>query len=308
MGFKEALCDAYKRIGLENDKIVFVTSDVGKSVNSAEFKEVFADRFINVGIAEQNAIGVSAGVAYLGLTPIYSAYAIFASGRGWEIIRNQICYPKLNCKLVATHGGLNVGEDGVTHQATEDIAIMRSLPNMKVFVVEQPSEVYNALCAAISIPGPVYVRIGRADMGTVPSKGTWELGKGELLKEGKDSVIVSVGLMVKHALDAAEQLEREGISCCVVNMRCVKPIDKELLLNLADVTDAFVTAEEHNRIGGLYSAVLEAFSCGGIHAKVIPVALNDEFAESGNGLKVMEKYGLHSKDIINAVKALLKRE
>ncbi len=302
MSFKNSLGEAYAKIGRENNDVVFVTSDVGKSFNAENFIGEYGQRYVNVGIAEQNAAGVSAGLASLGYRVIFAAYAMFATGRAWEIIRNYICYPNLNVKIIATHGGINVGEDGATHQATEDIAIMRSLPNMKVFVVEQPSEVYAAIELALNTPGPCYVRIPRADFGDVPS-GEWACGKGVVVKEGNDGTIIATGLMVKQALLAAYELEQEGIHCGVLNMRSIKPIDKALLTAAAK-TKNIVTCEEHNIYGGLYSSVAEVLS-NYPDIKIKAVALQDHFSESGSAIELIKKYGLSSENIRTAFKEML---
>lgn len=299
--FRMTLSEVFKQLGHENKDLMFVTTDVGKSVNASAFKDVFGKRYINVGIAEQNAVGVASGLANLGFDVIFYAYAIFASGRAWEPIRNYICYPNLNVKIIATHGGLNVGEDGPTHQATEDIAIMRALPNMKVLSVDDPSQVHDALKLALATPGPVYVRLGRANLGCVEHKTPWALGKSETLRDGKDAAIIATGLMVKRSLEAAEHLAQKGIECRVINMRCLKPADTEAIASAARETGLIVTAEEHNVFGGLFSIVNDALAREGQCAKVIPVAVQDCFAESGKGTEIMTKYGLGVEDIERAI-------
>jgi transketolase len=301
LSFKQALSKTFKKLGEEKKDLVFITSDVGKSVNAEKFKDIYSERFVNVGIAEQNAVGIASGFASVGFDVIFFAYAMFAAGRAWEIIRNYVCYPNLNVKIIASHGGLNVGEDGVTHQATEDIAIMRVLPNMKVLVVEEPNQVYGAISKALSVKGPVYVRVGRADNGNITQSIKWDFGKSETLRVGKDATIIAVGLMVKHAMEAAESLSKKGIECRVINMRSVKPIDNRAILDAANETGLIVTAEEHNIIGGLFSAVTESLAMCGCSARVVPIALNDCFAESGNGFELMSKYGLSAIAIENAV-------
>jgi transketolase len=301
MSFKNSLGDAYGKIGKECQDVVFVTSDVGKSFNAESFIKEYGNRYVNVGIAEQNAIGVSAGLVSMGFKVIFAAYAMFATGRGWELIRNYICYPNLDVKIIATHGGINVGEDGATHQATEDIALMRSLPNMKVFVVEQPDEVYNAITLALSTPGPCYVRIPRADLGSLPS-GKWECGKGLNIVDGDDVSIIATGLMVRESLLAAQILKQEGINCRVINMRSIKPLDTKLV-DLAAKTGKIVTCEEHNIFGGLFSSVAEHLASHS-DVKIKAVALNDCFAESGSAAELMKKYKLTCDDIVRAVKDL----
>jgi transketolase len=299
--FRVALSDTFKQLASENNNLIFVTSDVGKSVNAANFKDLYGERYINVGIAEQDAVGVSAGFASIGFDVIFYDYAIFAAGRAWEIIRNYICYPNLNVKIIASHGGLNVGEDGATHQAIEDIAIMRALPNMTVLVVDDPSQVSAAIKAAFSIKGPVYVRTGRMNLGNSEHSAKWEIGKSEKLREGKDATIIAIGLMVRRSLEAAELLSKMGIECRVINMRCIKPPDKDVVLKAAEETGIIITVEEHNIVGGLFSTVCEITSQYCTNAVVIPIAVHDCFGESGEGIEVMEKYGLSAKSIIQAV-------
>ncbi len=300
MSFKQELQHAFEQLG-QHENLVYLTSDVGKSVNADSFKESFGERFINVGIAEQNAICMSAGLASEGYTVLLSAYAVFASGRGWELVRNYICYPRLNVKIIATHGGLNVGQDGVTHQATEDIAIMRAIPNMTVMVVADPAQSLEAIQAAIETQGPVYLRFGRSDMGSYHHTSQWQAGKSEILTNGNDVSIIASGLMVKVALNAAEALEKQGVSCRVIDMRSIKPLDTEAVLKAASETSLIVTAEDHSIIGGLYGAVSELLAPMNTGTAVVPVGVRDCFAESGDGLKVMKKYGLDKESIIDAV-------
>jgi transketolase len=298
--FRVALSDAFKRLATENSNLIFVTSDVGKSVNAANFRDIFGKRYINVGIAEQDAVGISAGFASVGFDVIFYDYAIFAAGRAWEIIRNYICYPNLNVKIIASHGGLNVGEDGATHQALEDIAIMRALPNMAILVVDDPSQVSDAVKAAFSIKGPVYVRTGRMNLGNSEHSVKWAIGKSEKLRDGEDGTIIAIGLMVRRALEAADSLSKMGIECGVINMRSIKPADREVVLKAAEETGFIITAEEHNVFGGLYSTVSEIIAPSGKSAVVVPVAVDDCFGESGEGVEVMNKYGLSAQSIIQA--------
>jgi transketolase len=299
--FRVALGDVFKQLATENYNLIFVTSDVGKSVNAEHFRDVFGKRYINVGIAEQDAVGISAGFASVGFDVIFYDYAIFAAGRAWEIIRNYICYPNLNVKIIASHGGLNVGEDGATHQAIEDIAIMRALPNMTILVVDDPSQVSDAIKAAFSIKGPVYVRTGRMNLGNSVHSIRWEIGKSEKMRAGKDGTIIATGLMVKRALEAADSLSKMGIECGVINIRSIKPADREAVLKAVEETGFIITAEEHNVIGGLFSTVSEIISSSGKSAVVVPVAVNDCFGESGAGAEVMNKYGLSAQSIVQAV-------
>jgi transketolase len=299
--FRVALSDTFKQLAMENNNLIFVTADVGKSVNAENFRDVFGKRYINVGIAEQDAVGISAGFASVGFDVIFYDYAIFAAGRAWEIIRNYICYPKLNVKIIASHGGLNVGEDGATHQALEDIAIMRTLPNMTILVVDDPSQVSDAIRAAFSVKGPVYLRTGRMNLGNSGHSAKWDIGKSEKLREGKDGTIIATGLMVRRSLEAADSLSKMGIECGVINMRSIKPADREAVLKAAEDTGLIITVEEHNVIGGLFSTVSEIISPSGKNAVVVPVAVNDCFGESGQGVEIMNKYGLSAQSIVQAV-------
>jgi len=307
--FREELGKAFVLLGEEMPDWILVTSDVGKSTKTAAFAERFPERFINVGIAEQNAVGLSAGLASVDFKVVYTAYAMFGAGRSWEIIRNFVCYPTLDVKIVCSHGGINVGKDGVTHQATEDLALMRSLPHMKVLVVADPGETEDALRLALRESGPVYVRLGRANAVKLEHTEPWEIGRWETLREGCDATIIAIGLLVERALVAAEELSRDGIECRVINARSLKPIDRALLEDVARGSGLVVTAEDHNVYGGLYSAVGEAFSGLAATPRVVPIAIQDEFAESGDGLELMDKYGLTAAAIAAAVrKGLYKRE
>jgi transketolase len=301
LSFRESLGEAFEVLGEEFPDLAIVTSDVGKSTKTAGFQKKYPERFTNAGIAEQNSIGIAAGLASVGYKALYTAYAMFAAGRPWEVIRNYICYPNLNVKIVASHGGINVGQDGVTHQATEDIAIMRALPNMKVLAVSDPGEVLEAIRTALNEPGPVYVRLGRASTGCLEHKQPWLIGHGETLRAGKDVTVFAIGLLVEKALLAADKLAQSGIECRVINMRSIKPIDQGLIFKAARETKLMVTAEDHNIYGGLFSAVSEVLAGLKDRPRLISVGIRDHFAESGNGLMLMEKYGLSESAIEKAV-------
>lgn len=308
--YRDALGEAFVKAGEEFKDLTVVTADVSKSTRSVMFKEKFPERFFSVGIAEANAVGIAAGISTFGGPVIFTAYAVFATEKPFEQIRNMLCYPNLNVKVVATHGGINVGEDGVTHQAVEDIAIMRAIPGMKVVVAADPGEVTAALRAVIKTPGPVYLRLGRAetevlheDMENVE----FEIGKAETLREGSDVTLMGVGMMVWESIKAAEMLEREGISARVVNIRTVKPVDVETIVKAAQDTGAIVTAEDHNCFGGLGGAVAEVL------VKTIPVpmeqvALCDSFAESGKCELLYKKYGLNAEEIYSKAKKVIERK
>lgn len=308
--YRDALGEAFGKIGEEFKDLVLVTADVSKSTKSIVFKEKFPERFFSVGIAEADAVGIAAGIATFGGPVIFTAYSVFATEKPFEQIRNMLCYPNLNVKVVATHGGINVGEDGVTHQAVEDIAIMRAIPGMKVVVVADPGEVTAALRAVVKTPGPVFLRLGRTetevlhkDMENVD----FQIGKAETLREGSDVTLMGVGMMVWESIKAAEMLEKEGISARVVNVRTVKPIDVETIVKAAQETGAIVTAEDHNCFGGLGGAVAEVL------VKTMPVpmeqvALCDSFAESGKCDLLLKKYGLTAEEIYEKAKKAIERK
>ena len=308
--YRDALGDAFVRIGEEFKDLVVVTADVSKSTQSIRFKERYPDRFFSVGIAEQNAVGTAAGIATFGIPVIFTAYAMFATEKPFEQIRNMIAYPRLNVKIVATHGGINVGEDGVTHQAIEDIAIMRAIPGMTVVVVADPGEVTPALRAVVRHPGPVYLRLPRAASEIIHPDGSrvdFPIGKAETLREGTDVALLGVGMMVSECLRAAESLARDGIQARVINIRTVKPLDEETVVAAARETGAIVTAEDHNCHGGLGGAVAEML----VARHPVPmeqVALRDTFARSGEGRLLMEKYCLTSQEIYTRAFVALKRK
>lgn len=297
-------------MGEEFQDLVVVTADVSKSTRSIKFKECYPDRFFSVGIAEQNAVGISAGIATFGVPVIYTAYAMFATEKPFEQIRNMIAYPRLDVKIVATHGGINVGEDGVTHQAVEDIAIMRAIPGMKVVVVADPGEVTAALRSVLQIPGPVYLRLARAPSEIIHDpndKIEFEVGKAEVLRQGEDVSLLGIGMMVWECLQAADMLAEKGIQARVINVRTVKPIDQNILIKAASETGAIVTAEDHNCFGGLGSAVAEVL----VKNQPVPmeqVALEDTFAESGDGYLLLQKYHLTARDIYDKARIALQRK
>ena len=286
---REAYGNALAKIGKENSNIIVLDADLSKSTKTDTFKKECPERFFNVGIAEQNLISVGAGLAAAGKIPFVSSFAMFATGRAFEQIRNAVCYPKLNVKVCATHAGITVGEDGATHQSLEDIACMRVLPNMTVIV-------------------PVYVRLGRAGVDDVTAEGyTFTPGKSNQLKDGSDVTIIACGALVGPAVEAAKQLEGEQISARVINMASIKPIDANAIIKAAEETGAIVTAEEHNILGGLGSAVSEVV----VAHKPVPmefVGVQDTFGESGTPKELMAKYGLTAEAIVKAVKKVVTRK
>ena len=299
---RAAYGEAVTKIGATNDKIIVLDADLSGATQTKLFKKEFPDRFYNVGIAEENLMGVAAGLAYQGFIPFASTFAVFGTGRAFEIVRNQIAYVNLNVKLALTHAGISVGEDGGSHQSIEDIALMRALPNMTVIVPCDAIETEKAVKAAAEYVGPVYLRLARPvveDVTKVEDK--FEIGKAQVLKDGKDACIIACGLMVQKALDAANELTKNGIDTAVINMHTIKPLDKETILKFNEKCKVIVTAEEHSVIGGLGSAVAEVIA-GKNGAKFAMVGVEDKFGHSGNPEKLFEEYGLTKDNIIKKVK------
>lgn len=302
---RDAYGDALKELGGMNKDIVALDADLSGSTKTSVFAKAYPDRFFNVGIAEQNLVGTAAGLATAGKIPFASTFAMFATGRAFEIIRNSVCYPKLNVKIAATHAGLTVGEDGATHQALEDISLMRSLPNMVVLSPADAIETRQCIIKAAEHNGPVYIRLGRAKVPVVLDENyEFQIGKGIELKEGTDVTIIATGVMVEKALIASEKLAEEGISARVINMASIKPIDEDIIIKAAKETKGIVTVEEHSIIGGLGSAVTEVAS-EKQPTRVIRIGTIDTFGESGDGFELLEKYGLNVENIISKVKEII---
>ncbi|WP_019227618.1 transketolase family protein [Sedimentibacter sp. B4] len=303
---REAYGEALKKLAANNPNVVVLDADLSGSTKTAEFKKVSPERFFNVGIAEQNLIGTAAGMSLAGKIPFASSFAMFAAGRAFEIIRNTVAYPFLNVKIAATHAGLTVGEDGASHQAIEDISLMRSIPNMTVINPADCIEAEQAVLKAAEYVGPVYIRLGRMAVEDVyDSSYQFEIGKGVELKNGSDVTIIATGIMVQKALKAAESLKAQGIDARVINIHTIKPIDKEIIIKAAKETRAIVTAEEHSIIGGLGSAVLEVLS-DTCPVPVRRIGVMDTFGESGKPEDLMEKYMLTEKNIEDSCKEIIK--
>ena len=295
--YGKALADLASR-----EDIVVLDADLAGSTKTSDFQKVAPERFFQIGIAEQNMIGVASGLAASGKTVFASTFAVFASGRTWEQIRLAIAYPKLNVKVVATHCGISVGEDGASHQALEDIAIMRALPNMVVISPADAYEAYAATKAIADYDGPVYMRMGRSDFPTIlPEDVKFTIGKASVLKEGKDVTLFGTGQMVTECIAAAEILAQDKITAEVINISTIKPLDKEAVLKSVKKTRCAVTAEEHSIIGGLGSAVAECVSEND-PVPVLRIGTKDTFGESGNPADLMKKYGLTVEDIVKAAK------
>lgn len=305
---REAYGKALVALGAENSNIVVLDADLSKSTKTADFAKHYPERFFNMGIAEANMMGTAAGLAASGKIPFASTFAVFATGRAFEQIRNSVAYPKLNVKIAATHSGVTVGEDGGSHQAVEDVAIMRALPNMTVLVPADGEETRQAIYAAVQHQGPVYIRMGRLDVPLLFDENyTFEIGKANVLREGTDVVVFANGVMVAAALEAAEELAGQGINAAVVNVASIKPLDEETILRMAKATGAVVTAEEHTIIGGLGSAVAEVLA-ENAPTPMIRVGIKDSFGESGRPYELLEKYGLTSKDVREAAVQVLKKK
>lgn len=301
---REAYGAVLAKMGQKNQQIVVMDADLSKSTKTCDFASVCPDRFINMGIAEANMMGVAAGLAASGKIPVASTFAMFAAGRAFEVIRNSICYPKMNVKICATHAGVTVGEDGASHQAIEDMALMRSIPNMTVINPADGVSTERLFEALIAYNGPVYFRLGRASVPLVYDENVvFEIGKAMTLRNGDDYTVIANGIMVWEAIKAHEILMAEGISLRVVDMHTLKPIDQEVVLRAAKETKGIVTAEEHSIIGGLGSAVAEVLA-EGHPTKMRRVGVKDTFGESGKPDELMVKYGLTAQDIVAAVKSL----
>ena len=305
IGDKIATREAYGNALVEfgaDEKIIVMDADLSKSTKTESFKKAYPERFINMGIAEGNMMATAAGIASCGKTVFASSFAMFAAGRAFEQIRNSIGYPHLNVKIGATHAGISVGEDGATHQCLEDIGIMRTIPGMVILNPADATESRLAVKAAIDYEGPVYLRFGRLPVPVIfDDNYKFEIGKGVILKEGTDVTLIGTGLLVPAVLEASELLANEGISARVVNMATIKPIDRVLVVDSAKATGAIVTAEEHNILGGLGSAVAEVL-CETIPTPLLRVGTEDVFGRSGKPYPLLEMYGLDAKHISEKAK------
>lgn len=293
-------------LGKRRADIVVLTADLSGSTNTEKFAKAFPERFFNIGISEQDMMGTAAGLSLTGKLPFASTFAIFATGRAWEQIRQTICYSSLNVKIVATHGGITVGEDGASHQATEDIALMRVLPNMVVIVPADSVETKKVIGAIVEYYGPIYVRLGRAKVPIVmPEDYRFEIGKAYIFHMGRDVNIIACGIMVEKAIRASERLKLDGLDVGVINMATIKPLDTETVIEAAKKSRAIVTAEEHSIIGGLGGAVAEVLSerCS-VHVRRI--GIKDRFGCSGDPEGLLKLYGLTEEDIITAVKEVVR--
>lgn len=305
---RDGFGDALLKLGKSNKNVVVLSADLGESMRTQEFSKQFPERFVEVGVAEQNLIGVAAGLALSGKIPFAASYAVFSPGRSWDQLRVSVCYSKANVKIVGGHTGLTVGEDGATHQALEDIAITRVLPNLTVIVPCDYLEAEKATLAAAVHKGPLYLRLTRAKSPKLTQVNTpFEIGKANIMREGSDVTVIGCGPILAEALSAAEELEKEGISVEVINNHTIKPLDAKMLLHSIEKTQAVVTVEEHQVQGGLGSLIAELTA----QERPVPiemVGMKDQFGESGKPEELLEKYHLTAQWIVKAVRAVLKRK
>ncbi len=296
--------NALTELAEEFPNLVVLDADLAAATQTGIFKKAYPDRHIDCGIAECNMVGIAAGIAATGKIPFVSSFAMFAAGRAFEQVRNAVGYPKLNVKIGATHAGISVGEDGASHQCNEDIALMRTIPGMVVLNPSDDIEAKAAVRAALEHEGPVYCRFGRLAAPVINDNPDYkfELGKGVVLREGKDLTIVATGLEVGYALEAAEMLAKEGVDAKVINIHTIKPLDEDLIVAAAKETGKIVTVEEHSVIGGLGSAVCDVL-CAKAPTPVLKIGMQDMFGESGPAVALLEKYKLDGKGIYEQVKA-----
>ena len=300
--FGEALC----KLAETNNDIVVLDADLAAATKTGVFKKAYPDRFFDCGIAECNMVGIAAGLATCGKIPFAASFAMFSAGRAFEQVRNSVCYPKLNVKIVGSHAGISVGEDGATHQCCEDIALMRAIPNM---VVINPCDHYEMIAAVKAMAeknGPCYVRLGRLAVESVNNNDDYkfEIGKGITLRDGSDITIIATGLMVQEAVKAAKVLEADGINARVINIHTIKPLDEELIIKAAKETGRIVTCEEHNVVGGLGEAV-SSLLCEKCPVPVTKIGVNDVFGHSGPAVDLLKEFGLSADNIVATVKKVL---
>jgi len=305
---RDAYGDALVSLGKKRNDVVVLDADLSGSTKTSKFAKMFPDRFFNIGIAEQDMMGTAAGLAIGGKLPFVSTFAVFATGRAWEQVRQSICYPNLNVKIVASHSGVTVGEDGGSHQSVEDIAVMRVIPHMTVIVPADGPETLQAIEAVAEYKGPCYVRVGRNKVPTLfGADYKFKIGKAHVFNEGKDAAIIATGIMVADALRARDLLKAEGIDVGVIDMSTIKPLDADAVVAAAKRCGAIVTAEEHSIIGGLGGAVAEALA----ESMPVPMArigIKDTFGTSGDQEALLRHYGLSAGDLAAAVKEVIKKK
>ena len=304
---RDSYAEALIELGENSKDIVALDADLSASTRTARFGKKFPERFFNLGVAEQNMMGVAAGLAACGKISFVSTFAIFGSGRAWDQVRNTICYNKLNVKIVVTHAGITVGPDGSSHQAIEDITLMRAIPNMTIVVPCDAPEAKETIIACAQYRGPVYVRLGRPKVPTIPKKDGFKIGQARIVREGKDISLIACGMMVKQAQDAAKVLEKEGISARVVNMHTIRPLDVKSVIECAKLTKRIVTCEEHLLSGGLGSAVAEVLA-ENIPTPMAMIGIRSRFGQSGSPEDLIKEYHLSTDDIVQACKNLLSKQ
>lgn len=306
---KQATRDGFGRGMLaaanENEKVVALCADLTESLRLTEFSKRFPERFVQVGVAEQNLIGLASGLALAGKVPFAASYAVFSPGNSWGIIRSSICYSNLNVKVVGGHAGLVTGPDGATHQALEDIAIMRALPNMTVVVPADAHQTEQATIALADQVGPAYLRIGKYEVENITSNEDFKIGKAQILQSGNDATIIACGEMVHVALEAAKRLSEKEKSLTVINLHTIKPIDEQAIVQAASLTPLLVTLEDHQVAGGMGSAVLEVLSKHQETIRTKLIGVEDEFGESGKPEELLEKHGLTADHVANTILQLL---
>jgi transketolase len=305
---RKAYGKALVEIGQSRSDVVVLDADLSSSTRTSDFGSKFPGRFFNCGIAEQDMMGTAAGLAASGKIVFASSFAVFATGRCWDQIRKSICYPKFNVKIVATHAGITVGGDGASHQTAEDVALMRTLPDMTVIIPADAIETYKATKAVVDRPGPCYVRLGRVDFPVVTTADSpFTIGKATEIREGEDVSLIGTGQMLALCLDAADELHKKGISAHVVNMSTIKPLDEETVAKAVKRTGGIVTAEEHNMLTGLGSAVGTFLAEHG-GCLMRRVGIPDTFGESGESEELMVKYGLTSARIVESAEEVIRRK
>ncbi|MBQ8537766.1 MAG: transketolase family protein [Clostridia bacterium] len=306
---RESFGQALKDLAAEYPNLVVLDADLAEATKTVTFKKACPERFIDCGIAESNMIGVAAGLAAAGKIPVAASFAMFTTGRAFEQVRNSVGYPHLNVKIVGTHAGVSVGEDGATHQCLEDIALMRTIPGMTIL---NPCDHYEALAAVkamLDYEGPVYLRLGRlaVDALNLNDDYTFEMGKGVTLREGNDVTLIATGLVVQEAVQAADLLKAEGISARVINIHTIKPLDEDIVLKAAKETGCIVTCEEHNVIGGLGDAVA-AVLAENYPTPLVKVGVHDQFGHSGPGAKLLDDFGFRAPELVKAAKASIAKK
>ena len=301
---REAYGKALVELGKQNDKVVVLDADLAGATMTKYFKAEFPERFYDCGIAEANMVNISAGLSTMGLIPFCSTFAMFGAGRAYEQIRNSIAYPKFNVKICCSHAGVSVGEDGGSHQSIEDIGLMRMIPGMTVVVPADAKETRKATFALAELDGPAYMRTARLATPVFEEDYPFEIGKANVLREGKDAAVFACGLMVAEALEAAKLLAAEGIEIAVINMHTIKPIDADCVTKYAQACGNVITVEEHSTISGLGDAVADVLM-GKVCCKFLKIGINDQFGQSGKALDVLREYGLTADQIAAKIKATI---